>query len=189
MDDKTLVIQIKRGNGHAFEFLVNKYQKLVFHMIWKMGVHASDVEDVAQDIFIKIYQQIGTFREASKLSTWIASVAWRYSVDFMRKRHVYFVEYDEVSNENESHFAEDNFFSRLETEEKREVISNAIALIPPKYQGLMNLFYTEEFTYEEIVDITGIPLGSVKSNLNRARAKVKEIVEKRYKKGLKIERV
>lgn len=183
MDDKTLVLQIKKGNSHAFEFLVSKYQKLVFHMIWKMGISESDVEDVAQEIFIKIYQQLDSFRMESKLSTWIASVAWRYAVDFLRKKKVFFTEYDDiVEGQNGSLFVVDDILSNIELSERRELVSAALTQLSPKDQTLMNLFYLEEFSYNEISEITELPLGSVKSALSRARSRLKEKVDRVYDK-------
>ncbi|QZE14219.1 sigma-70 family RNA polymerase sigma factor [Halosquirtibacter laminarini] len=189
MDDKTLIKQIKKGNTHAFEFLVRKYQRLVFHMLYKMGFTQEVVEDLAQEVFIKLYEKIDSFRNESKISTWVASITWRHGIDYKRKKRPMVSPSEDLSSYENLTPSNEEILANLYKEEKQQMVQDAIKKLPYDSQCLINLFYNEEFSYEEISEITKKPLGSVKSMLNRARTRIKEIVSKKYRKELKEEQV
>lgn len=85
MNDAELISQVLKGNMNAFEFLVNRYQKLVLHISGRMIQRQDDLEDVCQDVFIKIYRNLKNYRKESSLSTWIAKIAYNTSLDHLRK--------------------------------------------------------------------------------------------------------
>ena len=84
MDDQSLVKSILNGNTQAFSFLIKKYEKLVFHMIQKLTNDQVVVEELAQDVFMKAYEKLPGFRFESKLSTWLATIAYRHTINHLR---------------------------------------------------------------------------------------------------------
>lgn len=85
MDDTELINQILNGNMHAFTFLVNRYQKLVVHITGRLVQRRDELEDVCQEVFLKVYQNLRLYRKECKLSTWIATIAYNTSINYLRK--------------------------------------------------------------------------------------------------------
>jgi RNA polymerase sigma-70 factor (ECF subfamily) len=172
MNDTELISQILNGNMNAFTFLVNRYQKLVVHITGRLIQRQEELEDVCQVVFIKVYQNIGKYRNECKLSTWIAAIAYNTSINYLRK----FKKFDEVNPDdsvalrNLTDFKSENY----ETIDLHRYIRDQIELLPVHYRTVITLFHLEEFSYQEIEQITGMPEGTVKSYLFRAKALLKE---------------
>lgn len=178
MDDQSLVKSILNGNSQAFSFLIKKYEKLVFHMIQKLVTEEQNVEELAQDVFMKVYEKLPGFRFESKLSTWIATIAYRHSINYLRKsKRMVYQELEEAS--------EDRFFidestpaQKVESADLGKYIQANIQKLPAHYRNILHLYHIEEMTYPEIVEITGLPIGTVKNYLFRARKLLKEQLSK-----------
>jgi len=172
MNDSELISQILNGNRNAFAFLVNRYQKLVVHITGRLIQRQEEVEDVCQDVFLKVYQNLGKYRNECKLSTWIATIAYNTSINYLRK----FKKGDEVNPDdsaimrNLTDFKSDNY----EQADLHRYIREQIENLPVQYRTVLTLFHLEEFSYQEIEEITGMPEGTVKSYLFRAKAILKE---------------
>ncbi|WP_430935109.1 RNA polymerase sigma factor [Saccharicrinis sp. 156] len=178
MNDIELINQVKKGNPNAYRFLVSKYQRLVFSIAYKMAnQNQADIEDIAQDVFVKVYKNIKSYRKESKLSTWIASIAWKTSIDFTRKKkrsRVEFTEEPELFDEIDYV----NSFEQLKQKELKQLVQEVVSSLPVHYQTVLSLFYLEEFSLAEIHEITEMPLGTIKSYLSRARALFKTELER-----------
>ncbi|MGQ1787725.1 RNA polymerase sigma factor [Saccharicrinis sp. GN24d3] len=139
-------------------------------MAYKMAnQNQADIEDIAQDVFVKVYKNIKSYRKESKLSTWIASIAWKTSIDFTRKKkrsRVEFTEEPELFDEIDYV----NSFEQLKQKELKQLVQEVVSSLPVHYQTVLSLFYLEEFSLAEIHEITEMPLGTIKSYLSRARA-------------------
>jgi RNA polymerase sigma factor (sigma-70 family) len=85
MDDASLIIQIRNGNTGALRFLVDKHKNLVWHMVLRMVNQAEDAEDLCQDVFLRVFRDIRTFRGDAKLSTWIGSIAYNVCISGRRE--------------------------------------------------------------------------------------------------------
>ncbi len=180
MNDNDLINQIINGNANAYEFLVCKYQRLVFSIALKMiGSNQVEAEDIAQDTFIKVYKNIKRFRGESKLSTWIASIAWKTSVDYVRKKKRTKIDFTD-SLEMFDFLSVDGIDIKTTLNEIQELVQHTIEKLPPQYKTMMCLYYIEEFSYPEIEKITNVPLGTIKSYLNRARKVFRVLVESEY---------
>jgi RNA polymerase sigma factor (sigma-70 family) len=172
MNDSELISQIINGNRNAFTFFVNRYQKLVVHIAGRIIQRKDELEDVCQEIFIKVYQNLGKYRNECKLSTWIATIAYNTSINYLRKHK----KWDEVNPDdsvalrNLTDFKSENY----ETTDLHLYIRNQIELLPVHYRTVLTLFHLEEFSYQEIEQITGMPEGTVKSYLFRAKALLRE---------------
>lgn len=179
MNDTELISQILDGNMNAFTFLVNRYQKLVVHISGRLIQRQDELEDVCQEVFIKVYQNLGKYRNECKLSTWIATIAYNSSINYLRKfrRLDEVIPDDSFALRNLADFRAENY----EITDLKRYIREQIELLPIQYRTVVTLFHLEEFSYQEVEQITGMAEGTVKSYLFRAktllREKLKHIVD------------
>jgi len=175
-DEKEIVKRILKGDFRAFELLVKQYEKLVFFVIHRLVHDQHNKEDICQDVFIKVYQNLGKFQFQSKLATWIARIAYLTAVDDIKKsKKHFFSEYpDDIDR---YHFTEENPEEELIQKDSSAYINHVIEQMPIQYKTVITLYHLNEFSCSEIQDITGIPEGTVKSYLFRARKLMKEKME------------
>jgi len=170
MDDLTLVARVRDGNTHAFRFLVEQYKNLVWHMVLRLINSREDAEDLCQDVFLRVFRDIGKFRGDSKLSTWIASIAYHICIDHLRRHQRGMV--TAVENFTPAMMANvdvpDNI-GNLDRAAIKKLVHLIIDAMPVQYRTVVTLFHLEGFTYHEIEEITGMPEGTIKSYLNRGR--------------------
>ena len=137
-----------------------------------------DVEDICQEVFIKVFRKMKNFRGDSRLSTWIAKIAYNTSISHVRKHRKDETSYDEnpglVVNEKEGEATH----KIVEREEAKRFLLEKIEELPVHYRTVLTLFHLEEFSYKEIEEITEMPEGTIKSYLSRARKILKEKLEK-----------
>jgi len=176
-DEKEIVKRILKDDFRAFELLVKQYEKLVFYVIHRLVQGQHNKEDICQDVFIKVYQNLGKFQFQSKLSTWIARIAYLTAVDYTRKdKKELFSEYpDDIDR---YHFTDENPEEGLIQKDSAAYINQIIEQMPIQYKTVITLYHLNEFSCAEIQDITGIPEGTVKSYLFRARKQMKEMLQK-----------
>lgn len=178
MDDHSLVKSVLKGNQQAFEFLIKKYEKLVFHMIQKLTSDPLMVEELAQDIFMKVYEKLPGFRFNSKLSTWIATIAYRHTINALKKSSK--MSYRTLEEASEEQFFKESVTpqDQLESLSTSAFVQKHIEQLPAHYKNILYLYHIEEMSYPEIVEITGMPEGTVKNYLFRARKLLKEELAK-----------
>jgi RNA polymerase sigma factor (sigma-70 family) len=172
MDDAELISRILSGNMQAFTILVNRYQKLVVHITGRMIQRQDELDDLCQEVFLKVYSNLGKYRHESKLSTWIATIAYHTGINYLRKN----------GRKNGGNPDENEFFKNIsepsllsyERTDLHRYIREQIELLPAQYRTVLTLFYLEEFSYQEIEEITGMPEGTVKNYLFRAKALIRE---------------
>ncbi len=179
MDDAQLVQQVLNGNNHAFRFLVSKHQQLVLHVVGRIVQQNDEAEDICQEVFIKVFKTLKKFRGDSKLSTWIATIAYNTAISHIRKRK----RRGEVSYSEEPNLImaeKDSGLNQkiVEHEEAKRYLMQLIEALPVNYRTVITLFHLEEFSYKEIEEITGMPEGTIKSYLSRARKLLKGKIEK-----------
>ena len=172
MNDSELISQIASGNMNAFAFLVNRYQKLVVHIAGRIIQRQDELEDVCQEVFINVFRHLGKYRNESKLSTWIATIAYNTSINYLRKHK----KWDEVNPDDSMALRNLTDFrtESYETTDLHKYVREQIEMLPVHYRTVLTLFHLEEFSYQEIEQITGMPEGTVKSYLFRAKALLRE---------------
>jgi RNA polymerase sigma factor (sigma-70 family) len=178
MNDAELVEQILNGNNNAFRFLVAKHERLVLHVVGRIIQRSDEVEDVCQDVFIKVFRKLKGYKGDARLSTWIAAIAYNTSISLVRKKArqpeqsydeqpgLIFTERDPALNQQ-----------LVERDEVKAYLLKMIEQLPLHYRTVLTLFHLEEFSYKEIEQITGMPEGTIKSYLSRARRLLKEKLE------------
>jgi len=176
IEDQVLVSRVLRGDMEAFQLLIKEHERLVSHMVSRLIKQREDHEEICQDVFLKVYDKLGAFTFQSKLSTWIATIAYRHAINFMRKKRMLIAE---VSDEK---FVE-RFVDHQTPEEilmdkdQDSYIKSLIDLLPPQYKIVLTLFHLDGMNYEEIGEITGMPAGTVKNYLFRARNILKDKIK------------
>jgi len=188
--DRTLINRILGGNLNAFKDLVESYQKLVVHVVFRLISRQEDREEICQEVFIKVYQNLSGFKFQSKLSTWIGRIAYTTTINYLRKAKIQGnIEFRNSPNNNEIednnhdplvmiHSDDLNPIETVERQETSKLIHKNIEKLPSPYQTIITLYHLEQMSYQEISEIMDLPEGTVKSYLFRGRKKLKESIEK-----------
>ena len=175
LHEQQLVAKILQGDARSFELLVKQYEKLVIHVTSRLIKREEDITDVCQEVFIKVYHGLGKFTFKSKLSTWIARIAYLSSINHLRKykteSHYRITEDIELDN---YHFSEETPERLLIKKDVAAYIQHLVMQLPLAYRTVLTLYHLEEFSYNEIQEITGMPEGTIKSYLSRARVLLKD---------------
>src|SRR5882757_9577326 len=175
-EDRALVSRVLEGERQAFRMLIKQHEALVAHMIGRLIKREEDCEELCQDVFLKVYEKLGEFNFQSKLSTWIATIAYRHGINYIRKRKI---ELSDIPDEERftSHFiSDDDPEEALEDRQMDELLMKMIVELPSQYKVVLTLFHVDGMNYNEIGEVTGMPEGTVKSYLFRARNLLKEKV-------------
>jgi len=179
--DKYLVDSVLKGDSAAFATIIKKTEALVTQIIFKMISNPGDRKDLAQDIYLKAYKNLAGFKFQCKLSTWIAQIAYNTCFDYLRKKQLILP--DNLHEEKEiKTTSPDEAFSLLHQKELTAILKKEIDQLPPIYQTLITLYHRQEMSYIELTEITGLPEGTVKSYLFRARKMLKNNLSRHYQK-------
>lgn len=193
LSEKRLVDKILSGDRHAFTFLLKNTEGLVSNMIFKMIHVPGDRKDLAQDVYLKAFNNISRFNFQSKLSTWIGQITYNTCLHYLEKKKVILLEDYGSSNERDSD-KNDNELSNVpalsleETEqlfyrkELSSILNTAIDQLSPIYKTLISLYHQEELSYKEIAEITSLPDGTIQNYLFRARKALKTNILLKYQK-------
>lgn len=183
MSDEELVEKIKKGDIDAYEEIIKKYENKVCGIIYHMIKNQNDVEDLVQEVFIKVYKNLSKFKGDSSLYTWIYKITVNLCLDEVKKRKniIYLDEKLEVEDgelERELPSSDKTQVELYEEKELKEKLHKCIGKLPEKQRVMIVLRDIKGFSYEEISEITSVKLGTVKSQINRARLKLKELLDK-----------
>lgn len=174
--DKVLVERCQKGDIAAFEMLVLKYQQNIFHLVYHLTDTGEHVEDLAQDVFLKAFKAIRGFRGDSCFYTWLYRIAvntCRNFMKFQRKHHVYEPINDNPPEPDDMRFHPQDPVYSLEAKELFREIDRAISSLNPEYRTVIILRDIKELSYDEIAQVLGCPIGTVRSRLFRARTELK----------------
>ncbi len=178
IDDHALVSRIKSGDKQAFRLLIKQNERLVAHMVARLIDRNEDREELCQDVFLRVYEKISEFNFQSKLSTWIATIAYRTGINHLRKKKI---ELSDIPEEEcfTAHFiSSDDPQESMEDNEIEAMTLKLIGQLPPHYKTILTLYHVDQMNYKEIGEITNLPEGTVKNYLFRARNLLKEKVKK-----------
>lgn len=183
LTDGDLLVRALSGKEESFEELVRRYQRPITNYIYRMVGNYDSALDVTQEVFIKVYNSMASYRSDYKFSTWLYKISHNASIDHLR-RNSHHEQSLEVEGENGSYQLE--FHSqRLSPEQERErsewreEIEAVVAGLPAGYRELILFRHERDMSYDEIAEITNLPLGTVKNRLFRAREMMREMLERR----------
>ena len=184
-EERELIERLKRHDEAAFNTFVLRYQERVFRLLLRMLGDRAEAEDLAQEVFISIFKAIDGFRGDSQLSTWVYRVAanhCRNRLKYLTRRRRKLTEaYDEQSEEATvvpGAERPDSPDQLLEAQQTEHFLQAGLLTLDEEQRELIVLREVEHLSYDEIMAITGLPEGTVKSRLHRARAALREHIEK-----------
>jgi RNA polymerase sigma factor (sigma-70 family) len=187
-EDKHLVHRVLHGDTRAFGIIIKKTENLVAQIVFKMVPTVEDRKDLAQDIYLKSFHNLGGFKFESKLSTWIARIAYNTCLSWIEKKKLVFPgnlsddENEDLPLKSVYHHSYQDSESIISRKELSGILTKEIEDLPAIYKTLITLFHHESMTYEELSQVTGLPEGTVKSSLFRARKMLKEKLLSKYQK-------
>lgn len=176
--DRDLVSTAIAGYEGSFEELVRRYQRPISAYVYRMVGNYESALDLTQEIFIKIYNSLDKYRAEFKFSTWIYKIAHNSAVDHLRRSSTR--EQSIVNGTEDDQYELPIESGRLtpeqesERKERRGEIEAVVRTLPTNYRELIILRHSQDLTYEEIVEVTGLPLGTVKNRLFRAREMMRQ---------------
>ncbi len=171
-EDQDWLERIKMGDVAAYAFLVDKYKFMVYTIALKILRIREDAEDVAQECFLKAYQQIRQFQGKSKFSTWLYTITYRTAVSHLKENRIETSTItDEIKENYTTNYATPQH-EELQSKQKVKHIKDAIEKLPPVEALLVTLFYTNDGTVKEIHEITGLSVTNIKIKLFRARRRL-----------------
>lgn len=169
--DRTAVQAALRGDQAAFADLVTRYQTAVYNMAYRMLGDATEAEDAAQEVFVRAWNQLHTFQQERRFSTWLLSIASHHCIDVLRRRKPT-APLDDVALYVESEEAAPDEIALQG--EQREIVKKLLNTLPEKYRSVTVLRYYNDLSYDEIARITGLTESAVKTQLHRARRMLAE---------------
>lgn len=174
--DAELVAAALAGSEEGCRELVRRFERPVYSLVARMVGDAGTAEDLAQEVFVKAFRNLGTYDPARKLSSWLFKIAHNTSIDHLRRHAPDTVSLDADPEEDGRGWAavladpsSENPGAALERRDLARALERAIATLRPEYRSSVLLRYAQGLSYEEICEATGLPLGTVKTNLHRAR--------------------
>jgi RNA polymerase sigma-70 factor (ECF subfamily) len=168
-DERALVERCRAGDDIAFSELVDRYKNMVYGMVWRMGADRSQTDDLAQEVFLKVYRGLPYFRGEARLSTWIYRIVANVCTQARSGRG------PEVAGAAaQEPGAPDAAFGDFEL---RDRLEKAIAQLPENYRLLIAAHYLDGVQYESLAEALDIPLGTVKTHLYRAKRRLRELLE------------
>ncbi len=181
--ESQLVEKSMDGDLDAFEELVLLFDKKVYNYCLRMTNNRNDAEDLAQEVFLKVYKNLKNFRKDSKFSTWIYRIAYNTCVDNYRKKRFKLLPLNKIIDEEQQEIdipspgplPEEQVISN----EKYSLIKECIAQLKPRYKSAIILRDIHNYSYREIAEILDVPIGTVKSDINRGRALLRKALKSR----------
>lgn len=173
-DEKNIIFRLIKGDNEAFGEIILKHQDFVFNVV-KNIVHIEEqAKDITQEVFLKAYENIEKFRGDSKISSWLYRIAYNLSINWSERKKDREIQADEETL-NLTILQEEPYDKIFEKQAIIETMDKIIEELPDKYKIVVKLYYFEEKSYEEIADILGIPINTVRTHLLRA----KKLIEKK----------
>ena len=187
LDDFALVLQTQRGDGASFTELVRRYHGRIFNTMYALVGDRDDADDLAQEIFVRAYQALAHFRGRSQFYTWLYRIGincwkdWAKSPRNTRQRKDLWAsieDYDAPSEGGAGPIATD---AEVENRELQDILEQALARLPARQRAAVVLREIDGLDYEGIARTLGCSVGTVKSRLFRARARLRKLWETRYR--------
>jgi RNA polymerase sigma-70 factor (ECF subfamily) len=173
--DAQFVVQALAGSQDAYRALVDRHGRAVLTLVARMVRDPGVAEELAQDAFVKAFGALRSFDPSYKFSNWILRIAHNVAIDHLRKARPPSVSIDdEASGRDMADVLADarqpSAFDRAVRQDFRDDLEAALATLRPEFRRLVVMRYLEDMSYEDISEVVGLPLGTVKSHLHRARA-------------------
>ncbi len=181
--DASVIRRCLEGDERAYRELVQRYQRPIYSVAYRMLRSAEDAEDVTQETFVRVFRSLARYDPARSFEAWLFTITTRLAIDLMRRRKVRPVSLtitDPESGEDRTLDVEDTGLKPDETAahaEEEQRTKELIDALPPHYRIVVMLRHQQDLSYEEIAETLHLPLGTVKARIHRARALLKNRFE------------
>jgi RNA polymerase sigma-70 factor (ECF subfamily) len=183
LSDHEIISRVLDGKTRSFADLVERHKNKAMTLAMRMLRNREEAEEAVQDAFVRAFNALGQFEKRSTFSTWLYRILFNVCSTILSKRGepVQSISSDKNKEEWEDEIPDFSEIpdSIVEGEEFRRQVIEALNELPPLYSGIATMFYLDDLSYEEIVTITGSPLGTVKARLFRARAMLRDGIVRR----------
>jgi RNA polymerase sigma-70 factor (ECF subfamily) len=177
-DDRVLVDAVLARRPGSFEALVTRHQKLVWHLVYRIVQHPEETRDLSQEVFLKVHQRLHQFRFESALGTWIGRIAFSVASRHMQRKRLPMVEPGEDGTSPLDRVSDDfDLEAACADTELLQHMNAAIEALPPLQRTLITLYHVDELGIADVARIAGLPTGTVKSHLFRARLRLRQHLE------------
>ncbi len=174
--DELLMLSFKKGEEKAFETLVERYKDKIYNYINKYINNKERSEEIAQEVFIRLYRKQSSYKIKAKFSTFIYRIAFNLSYNEVRDRKRRKTDVKEDFSYIKDINTPDKIYEEKETE---QILKNALESLPTKYKDVIILCDLENLTYKEAGKVLGLSMGTIQSRLSRGRMKLKQNLEKK----------
>jgi RNA polymerase sigma-70 factor (ECF subfamily) len=188
-EESALIEELRAGSEEAFAWLIARYHQPIYSLLARTVMNRADAADLTQEVFVKVFRKIGSFHGESSLRTWIYRIALREASNQRR----WWVRHKQQEIPIEQELTEpgarspvylkemlvdpaESPFDAAERAENRERVERALMVVPEPYRTTLILRDVEGFVYEEVAEMQGVNLGTVKSRLVRGRAILKKLL-------------
>ena len=177
LSDQEIIDSVRKGNEADYSIIVDRYKDKAFSLLKRMLKNEFDAEEVLQDCFLKAYHSLGGFKGESKFSTWFYRIAYNTALTKLasKKRKI---ESEMSSLDNHLNLENENNFIVSEKEDLTKFIFNLVNRLPERHAAIINLFYLDEMSCEEISKVMNISISNVKVMLHRSRNALKDLIMK-----------
>ena len=190
LEEHKFIDALREGTNQAYGRLLDEFQKKVFNTCISFVPNQEDAEDIAQDVFVEVFNSISKFKGDSKLSTWIYRITTNKCLEFIRKKSTKkrfgFMQSllgNDIPIDRSSYFTEFNHPGiQLENKEKNEILFAAINKLPEAQRMVYTLNKLDDLSYQEVAEITQKSISSIESLLFRAKKNLQELLYDYYKK-------
>ena len=183
-DEYAVIQRCKQGDLSAFDELVRMYEKQVYNFAYRLAGNYDDANDIASEAFVKVFNAIDSFRGDANFSTWLFRIVTNLYLDERKRSKAHmnipldeYIDLDESTVTRQIEDSSPGPHELLEARERAEVLQGVIQQLPDYQRVMVLLFHTQGKSYEEIAEIIGLPIGTVKSRLNRARLALRDKLE------------
>jgi RNA polymerase sigma-70 factor (ECF subfamily) len=171
-DDFGLVERYFHGDTAAFDEIMIRYERQIYRVCYRFVENRDDAMDLAQDVFVKAFEHLPTFRRESSLKTWLYRIAINHCINHVKKHSQQFVEVTEFTRS-----VHPAIQRQLEDQEQREYFRRLIKRLPPKQKAILELRINEQLSYEEIARISGRSVSTIKASVFFALDKLRKFVK------------
>jgi RNA polymerase sigma-70 factor (ECF subfamily) len=179
-DEAEAIERAKQGNAEAFQALYEKHKRRVYSLCLRMTTNTAEAEDLTQEAFLQLYRKIATFRGESAFSTWLHRLSVNVVLMHLRKKGLPVVSLEETTQGGEEDAPKKDFGAddlRLAGSIDRLQLQRAVDDLPPGYRTIFLLHDVEGYEHNEIAGIVGCSIGNSKSQLHKARMKLRDLLK------------
>src|SRR5436309_6542597 len=170
--DAELVERYLAGDTAAFDEIMLRYERQIYRVCYRFVDNREDAMDLAQEVFVKAFEHLASFRRESSLKTWLYRIAMNHCINHVKKHHQEFLEVTEYTGSIRA-----SAQSLLEDREQREHFRRMVKQLPPKQKAILELRINEQLSYEEIAKISGRSISTIKASVFFALEKLRKLVK------------